>query len=272
MAPVYEKPKIIIADDADIGRAMLRALFRKQYEVIEARNGLEVIRILQSDPGTVSALLLDVMMPVMDGFKVLEFMRENELLRHIPVIALTAISDADGKIGLYEAGATDIIEKPYNEKFLLFRVGNIIDLFRTMKEQTASAAASAGNDGFLSGVLDAMPSAVYVEDPKTLRIKWCNSRFTALVGSDPVGKSVSDFLPAAEAVPLVSAREDLIVNRVQTPKLMKTVSTGRCLTIICNALTSESGEITDIVTVLTDVTRDVQYHKTLLDRIAAAAN
>ena len=105
-----EKPKILLADDADVGRSILRALLRREFDVVEARNGLEAIRALETSDGRIAAVILDVMMPVMDGFRVLQFMRERELIGRVPAIMLTAISDAAAKIRCYEAGATDVID------------------------------------------------------------------------------------------------------------------------------------------------------------------
>ena len=115
-----ERPKILLADDADVGRAILRSLLRKEFDVVEARNGLEAIRALESSSGGLAAVILDVMMPVMDGFRVLQFMREKELIGRVPAVMLTAISDSDAKVRCYEAGATDVVEKPYDEKGIRF--------------------------------------------------------------------------------------------------------------------------------------------------------
>ena len=93
----HEAPTIIVADDIDIGRKLLKTHLAKRYNVVEARNGLEVVDYIKSSENQISCILLDLLMPVMDGIKVLEFMRENDLLEQIPVIAVTAISDAKAR-------------------------------------------------------------------------------------------------------------------------------------------------------------------------------
>lgn len=254
------KNKILIADDADIGRGLLKALLRKQYDILEARNGLEVVEILKSNPGNISCILLDMLMPVMGGLKVLEFMKENDLLDRIPVIAVTAISDSEGKIACYEAGAIDIIEKPYDEKLLLHRVQHFVNLFNNFKSiRQKCAAESSGDADYYSAILDSLPQAVFILDASTKRIKYCNDKFTRLPGipGSPVGQPLADFFPSSAVAAMHSSIDDLLVRHTQTPASIKDDASGQSFSVIFNALQDANGQISDIIGTMLNVTKTV---------------
>jgi len=130
---MLQKERILIADDAAIDRRIVRMLLRRDYEVEEAADGLQAVQHMDRDPDGYACILLDMLMPVMDGFKVMEHMHEHGLLEKIPVIALTAISDAEGHIRCYESGAIDIIEKPFDNRMLQYKLKFNINRFRRLK-------------------------------------------------------------------------------------------------------------------------------------------
>ena len=119
--------RILIADDAAVDRSILVALLDGEYDVTEAGDGEEVIDALKRNPDAYKCILLDIRMPGVDGFGVLEYMRENSLLGKVPVIALTALTDAADQIRCYRAGVTDLLEKPYNQEVLKFKLRSAID-------------------------------------------------------------------------------------------------------------------------------------------------
>lgn len=121
--------RILIADDEPICRRILIALLEEEYEVVEASNGREVIELLQSGPGDYKCLLLDIRMPEVDGFGVLDFMRQKGLLERIPVIALTAITETADQVNCYKAGVCDLLEKPYKQEILKCKIRLVIDKF-----------------------------------------------------------------------------------------------------------------------------------------------
>lgn len=124
------KEGILIADDMEFARGILKMLLQTEYTVYEAADGAEALSILERHGDEIACALLDILMPGVDGFEVMECMRKKGFLERIPVIALTAISDPKGHIRCYESGAVDIIEKPYNEDLLLYKVKWTISRFR----------------------------------------------------------------------------------------------------------------------------------------------
>ena len=104
----YERPKtILIVDDQEIIRDALGAMLEDQYEILYAENGREAMDMIQEHMEELSIVLLDLIMPVMNGFQVLEHIREDEELRKIPVIVMTAEREAELKA--LQAGAADFI-------------------------------------------------------------------------------------------------------------------------------------------------------------------
>lgn len=116
--------KILIVDDACSNRVLLRRIFRDIYEIEEAENGvkaLEIMRMLEID-----TVLLDISMPELDGFGVLEAMRNDPVLSDIPVIVITANDGEENYIRALDLGAVDIIGNPFNPTIVLARVRNTI--------------------------------------------------------------------------------------------------------------------------------------------------
>ena len=124
------KDTVLVADDIEFGRGILKMLLRPEYDVLEAADGKEAIARLDADASRISCVLLDIKMPGVDGYGVMDYMRDKGLASRIPVIALTSISDPQGHIRCYESGAIDLIEKPYNEKLLLYKIRWNINRFR----------------------------------------------------------------------------------------------------------------------------------------------
>ena len=115
------RPCVLVADDVEFSRGILKMLLRHDYEVLEASNGDEAVSQLKENAQKISCILLDIKMPGLDGYGVMDFMRQEKLIERIPVIALTSLSDPQGHIRCYESGAIDLIEKPFNQDLLLYK-------------------------------------------------------------------------------------------------------------------------------------------------------
>ena len=251
----HEAPTIIVADDIDIGRKLLKTHLAKRYNVVEARNGLEVVDYLKSSENQISCILLDLLMPVMDGIKVLEFMRENDLLEQIPVIAVTAISDAKGKIACYEAGASEIVEKPYDPALLMNRVDHYVRLYAKIRAAESAPRAEADPQAsYYSAILDSLPQAVFVLDGATFRIKYVNAAFGLIPGmpASPAGKQLAEVFPPAECATIAGAVSEMLSTRVLRPVTFS--FGGLRFAAAFNAIVDASGSVSDVIGTAVNVT------------------
>lgn len=124
------KRSILIVDDMDINRVILAEAFKDNYEILEAENGKEALNILSERKDDIAAILLDMVMPEMDGMAVLQKMNDNGTIVHIPVFIITAETDEAMLMEAYSLGAVDVIVKPFIMTFLRCRIENIIELYR----------------------------------------------------------------------------------------------------------------------------------------------
>lgn len=127
------KDTILIADDMEMNREILAEYFKDNYNILEASNGIEVVETLEKYP-VVNAILLDLMMPEMNGIEVLKKMHETGDIHHIPVFIVTASNNDQTLVEAYDLGAVDIISKPFTKNFFRNRVANIIELYRNRNE------------------------------------------------------------------------------------------------------------------------------------------
>ena len=127
------KPKILIADDSAMNRAILVEMLGDGYDVIEAENGREAVRALQSAP-EIDLLLLDIMMPEMDGFEVLEQMKRYGWIDEVPVVMISAENGSAYVERAYDLGATDFISRPFDMAIVRRRVTNTLMLYTKQKQ------------------------------------------------------------------------------------------------------------------------------------------
>ena len=121
--------KILIADDAEFNRDILKEIFSEQYEVLEAENGEEAVSCIRENFESLSLIFLDLMMPKMNGLQVLEVMKEEGYLELIPVIIITGEATVDTDVAAYDYGVADIIYKPFSRQVITRRALNIIELY-----------------------------------------------------------------------------------------------------------------------------------------------
>ncbi len=134
------KQKILIIDDSELNRAILADMLDDEYEIIEAENGLQGVGILQQRSAEISLVLLDIVMPEMDGFGVLEVMSENHWIEDIPVIMISAESGSSHIERAYELGVTDFISRPFDALIVHRRVVNTIMLYAKQKRLVGMVA------------------------------------------------------------------------------------------------------------------------------------
>lgn len=123
--------RILVVEDNELNRAMLCEILADGYGVLEAGNGREALEILKQNRDAISLILLDVMMPVMDGYAFLDRLREDEELSLIPVIVMTQGNSEEDEVAALAHGATDFVPKPYRPQVILHRVASLIKLRET---------------------------------------------------------------------------------------------------------------------------------------------
>ena len=182
------KPLILIVDDSNVARTIIRITFQNDFEIHEASDGAQAIEMLRRGEYNYSAILLDLVMQEVDGWAVLKFLRESGIIKTVPVVVETASAiELQTVTELYESGAWEVVGKPFDGKMLLA-------LMKAVCERASSAAvaiASAG--GELNAVLEGTAAAVFAVDAATGKIVRANGRFNALVGySRTVGFTLAD--------------------------------------------------------------------------------
>ena len=120
---------ILIVDDVEINRIILAEGFKADYNIIEAENGRQAIDIINSGR-QISAVFLDLIMPMVSGLDVLRDMKKSGMIKRIPVFIVTAADTDKMLLDAYNLGAVDVIRKPFMLNFLKCRVDNIIELYR----------------------------------------------------------------------------------------------------------------------------------------------
>jgi putative two-component system response regulator len=121
-------PTVLIVDDELINRVILCELFKDSYNVLEAENGVEGLKLIRDRSLHIALVLLDIIMPIMDGFEVLKAMKEEGIIEHIPVIMITAEKGDETAVKGYEYGVSDFINKPFNADIVQHRSKIIIEL------------------------------------------------------------------------------------------------------------------------------------------------
>lgn len=124
---------ILIADDSEMNRSILTDMLGDEYEIIEAENGVEAVSVLQKYGNSISLLLLDIVMPEMDGFGVLTVMNKHRWIEDIPVIVISAENASVHVERAYELGVTEFISRPFDALILHRRVVNTILLYAKQK-------------------------------------------------------------------------------------------------------------------------------------------
>lgn len=121
----------MVVEDNSINRAMLAGILVSQYEVLEAENGQEALCVLEQYKDEISLILLDIIMPVMDGYTFLSIMKENPSYASVPVIVTTQNDGESDEVAALSQGAADFVGKPYKPQIILHRVASIINLRET---------------------------------------------------------------------------------------------------------------------------------------------
>lgn len=124
-----DKQQILIVDDEEVNREILKGVFQNDYDIIEASDGMEAANQIENNQNIV-LILLDVIMPIMDGFEVLNYLKKRNLLEKFPVILITGETVLNSEEQAYSFGVADVIHKPFYPHIVQRRAQNIIELYQ----------------------------------------------------------------------------------------------------------------------------------------------
>lgn len=127
------KKKILVVDDSEMNRSILADMLGDEYEILEATNGVEAIAVIKERESEIALMLLDIVMPQMDGFEVLSVMNKGGWIGEIPVIMISAETSSSLVRQAYDLGVTDYISRPFDGKVVRRRVNNTIMLYTKQK-------------------------------------------------------------------------------------------------------------------------------------------
>ncbi len=131
---MIQKPKMLIVEDKAVNMYVLKSIFEEDYEIAECADGRAAIELLEEERDTVSVVLLDIVMPVCDGFAVLEYMKKTAL-DTVPVILISSNVDDNNIQKAYEYDVVDYIQKPFQEDVVRQRVQRVVDLYQNKREK-----------------------------------------------------------------------------------------------------------------------------------------
>lgn len=195
--------KILIVDDNITNLHLLVSMLSKyHYEISVARSGVEALRI--ANISRFDLILLDIMMPDMDGFTVCEILKSSELTGDIPVIFLSALDDVTNKMKGFSIGGVDYITKPFHEEEVVARVKTHISLEstkrqlkRTIQDLREAESARIKSEEHLQTILHSLPQQIAYLSPD-LQIHYVNQTgevFSGQPSEDLIGKGIEDILP-----------------------------------------------------------------------------
>lgn len=139
-APVHRRQSVLIVDDSELNRKMLGQMLCSRFDIAEAASGEACLQLLEQNATGISIVLLDIHMPGIDGFTVLEEMNQKNLLEQIPVIMISSEDTVDAVRRAFDLGASDYISRPFDAKVVYQRIINTIQLYAKQRRLSAMAA------------------------------------------------------------------------------------------------------------------------------------
>ena len=257
------RARILVVDDRNENRLLVtRILNQQDYEVITAASGLEALQFLEHDPN-IDVMLLDMMMPDLKGFEVLEAIQTNPHTSRIKVIMFSAMGHVEDKVKAFESGAADYIVKPFNRIELLARIELQLKLSRIEKELSTER-------NLLRLLIDNLPDLIYVKDIHS-RFVAANVALAKIIGvatpAELIGQTDFDFFPRQLASQYYADEQTLIRTgqSLQAREEPVVDATGRSGWILTTKvpLTDTSGNVFGLVGIGRDITERKHIEETL---------
>ena len=202
------KPNILIVDDVEINREILETILEGLYHVYHATNGMQALEMLESGERNYRLMLLDLDMPVMDGYTLLEKLNQSNRIKELPVIIASCNNKQDYIIRAYELGAVDYFTKPYNAQIISRRVKDLISLYERDYRDTVTEAYS--RKGFIREVEDILENT---DDPTKYALLCFNikgfkaiNELYGIAGGDKLLRNIYSELENSGLRPSVTAR------------------------------------------------------------------
>jgi putative two-component system response regulator len=207
-----KRKSILIVDDEEMSRELLKQMFEGEYNIITAKDGKEAIQKLGQNIDTIAVVLLDLVMPVLNGFQVLQVLNAKRIVERIPVVLITAQKDTKVELSCYTLGASAVISKPFVAQVVRMQVNNIVDMHRKADEmentiqsyQAELAAQQEKLNRFYDHLLDAISNIVEFRDLETGEHVQRVRGFTRIMG-----QAVTELFPERE---LTRHQLDVIVR------------------------------------------------------------
>ena len=165
---MIKKDTILIVDDQELNRVILRTVFEDEYNLLEAENGEQALLLVAQYHENIAAVLLDLVMPIKDGYQVLKELDEKNMLGSLPVIVITAEDSAENEVKAFDLGASDIIMKPFEPHVVHRRVQNVVELnLRKLNQQEIIEAQAQKLRESNSIMIDALSSIIEYRSVET---------------------------------------------------------------------------------------------------------
>ncbi|MBO6015622.1 MAG: diguanylate cyclase [Lachnospiraceae bacterium] len=177
--PVTPRYKLLIVDDAPMNRDVLRRIFEDTYIVMEAENGVDAFRVIEENNYEVDVILLDLLMPVMDGTEFLLKKRNNPRIEHIPTIVITSVESVEQQVQLLELGASDYIHKPFHNSIVKIRVDNVLQASLRYNQvvKAYSEAMEIARTDSLTGIYNRATTQKLIENILQLEVSHTHALF-----------------------------------------------------------------------------------------------
>ena len=254
-----DAPRILVVDDNADMRDYLQSLLEKKYSVLTAGNGVEALHVIKSENPLV--VLSDIMMPVMDGIRLTEEIKQNRQTEQIPVMLITARAGEESRIAGYETGADDYLVKPFSARELLARVQTQIKIAQTRKHIERQ----------LNNLFEQAPVAIAVMHGPNFIIEVINEMSLRIVGRPRerlMHKPVFEAIPEArrqgfEAIfsSVFKTGKRMVIEEIEARLLRNGNEDTIFVKLVVEPLRKEDGSILGIMIAAHDITEHVTARK-----------